>query len=131
VHLSLRLADVCAGMTSSHADVGALLPACIRAVESHGCQVTTGIDGVDAFLPADAFAASFGPQAVPVVGQLLYTVVKERLRSGAHLVLGCDMAAVAAASLHSSHGVELSSILPAQRVTVPPATPQSARRLSL
>lgn len=118
MHLSLRLADVCAGMSSEHAAVGALLPVCIRAVESHGCQLTTGIGGVDAFLPAEAFAAAFGVDAQPTVGQLLYAVVQERLRGGEHLLVSCDAATFTTASLQPGHSVEMGSILPGQRVTV-------------
>jgi hypothetical protein len=118
VHLSLRLAELCAGMSSDNAAIGALLPACIRSIDSHGCQLTMGIDGVDAFLPADAFAAAFGAQAAPMVGQLLYIVVKQRLRGGSHLLVSCKAEEFTSASLQSSQNIEIGSILPGQRVTV-------------
>lgn len=124
VHASLRLAELCAGMDASSFPLGAMVPAVIRTVEDTGCTCLVGVSGVSAFLPAAAFSAAYGASTRPTPGQIVQTVVAERLRDGGSLVLGCDAAAVANATTTEFHGISLGSLLPGQLVTV------SARTLS-
>jgi rRNA biogenesis protein RRP5 len=118
VHLSLRLADVCAGLDRGAAFDGAVLPACIRTVEDHGYALVLGAPGVSAFLPAADFAAAFGVAARPMSGQLLQVVVKQLLRGGSDAVVGCLPTDVATGALPAHQAVTHSNLLPGQLVMV-------------
>lgn len=120
VHLSLCLSDVCDGMDASSFPLGVMVPAVVRTVEDHGCACTLGVTGMSAFLPSASFHATFGPTVRAMPGQILQTVVKERLRDGSSVVLDCAAAAVASAGTQEFHGVTVRSLLPGQLVTVRP-----------
>jgi rRNA biogenesis protein RRP5 len=118
VHLSLCLADVCAGMDASSFPLGAMVPALVRTVEENGCVCLTGVPAVSAFLPHAEFAAACGPGTRPVPGQIVQAVVVQRLRDGASVTLDCAAAGIAGATTREFHGVTLRSLLPGQHVTV-------------
>lgn len=126
VHLSLRLADLCEGLTAASFPVGAMVPAVVRTVEDTGSTCLLGVPGVSAFLPAAAFSEAFGAAARPVPGQIVQAVVAERLRDGASVVLSCDAAQVAAAATRDAQGAALRSLLPGQLVTVRPLPPSGS-----
>jgi hypothetical protein len=95
-----------------------MVPAVVRTVEETGCACITGVPGVSAFLPLDAYTAAFGPATKPVPGQIVQAVVSKQLRGGASVVLDCGPAAVGAATTQEFPGVTLRSLLPGQHVTV-------------
>jgi rRNA biogenesis protein RRP5 len=116
--LSLRVADVCAGMDSAAAHVGAVLPACIRTVEDHGCSLTLGVPGVSAFLPLADYHATFGSNVQPVPGQIMQVVIKKLLRGGKDAVVGCEATEIASSMLRGEHAIMHGNLLPGQLVTV-------------
>jgi hypothetical protein len=105
-------------MDSSSFTQGAAVPCVVRAVEDTGCVCDMGLSPVSGFLPLQSFHAAFGQETRPVPGQIIQTVVKQELRSGSSLLLGCNHSEVSSAITQEFHGVTPSSLLPGQLVMV-------------
>lgn len=118
VHLSLKVSDVSSGIDKASLYTGAVLPAVIRTVEEHGSVLSLGVDGVSSFLPAASYTAAFGSGVKPLPGQLLQVVIKQMLRSGSSVIVGCEAAEVAKATLTAENAITMSALLPGHLVTV-------------
>lgn len=118
VHLSLKVSDVSSGIDKASLYTGAVLPAVIRTVEEHGSVLSLGVDGVSSFLPAASYTAAFGTGVKPLPGQLLQVVIKQMLRSGTSVIVGCEAAEVAQAVLTAENAITMNALLPGHLVTV-------------
>ena len=87
-------------------------------MEEHGSVLSLGVAGVSAFLPQEAFNAAFGGSVDPLPGQVLQVVVKQSLRDGSSLIVGCEATEIAQAALTADRTVTMNELLPGHLVTV-------------
>lgn len=120
VNLSLKVSEVSSGIDKNSLHIGAVFPGVVRTVEEHGSVLSLGVAGVSAFLPQAAFTAAFAGSGTPLPGQVLQVVIKQSLRDGRSLIVGCEPAEIAQAALGADHAITMNELLPGQLVTVCP-----------
>ncbi|BDA47226.1 probable protein RRP5 homolog [Coccomyxa sp. Obi] len=116
--LSLHVAKVNAGIGAAALVPGMHLPACVRSMEDHGFLLTTGVQGVTAFLERTNWLKACGGEARPLLpGTVLPVAVTAAARPGRPLVhISADPKTLAKGVVKEWEGLTIGSLLPGMLV---------------